>query len=60
MLAATRSRAAALGLRLAVTDGWDDIDDLAALRRLLVRSPTCATAQYTRAQLHSRLCRAGG
>ncbi len=51
VLAATRRRAAALGLQLATVGGWEDLDDLAALHRLLVRSPECATARYARAYL---------
>jgi hypothetical protein len=60
VLAATRARAAALGLRLASVAGWDDIDDLASLQRLLARSPACATAQYARAHLGNRLWAGGG
>jgi hypothetical protein len=55
VLAATRVRAAALGLRFAAIGGWDDLDDLAALQRLLARSPDCATARYARVHLGSRL-----
>ena len=55
VLAVTRARAAALGLRFVSVAGWDDLDDLAALQRLLVRSPDCATARYARAQLNNRL-----
>jgi uncharacterized protein len=55
LLAATRRRAAALGLRLVTVGDWDDLDDLAALGRLLQRSPACMTAQYVRAHLGSLL-----
>jgi hypothetical protein len=44
-----------LGLRFAVVGGWDDLDDLAALHRLLLRSPECATARYARAHLGTLL-----
>lgn len=55
LLAATRRRAAALGLRLVTVGDWDDLDDQAALCRLVQRSPTCMTAQYVRAHLGSLL-----
>lgn len=50
-LTAMQARAAQLGLRCATIGGWDDLDDLAALHRLLERSPECATARYARAHL---------
>jgi len=59
VLARTRERAEAVGLRFATVGVWDDLDDLPALQRLLVRSPQCATAHHLRAHLGSRLC-AGG
>ena len=59
VLAATRRRALEHGLRLAVTDPWDDLDDRDSLARLLARSPGCATAQHARAYL-GHLLRAGG
>jgi glycosyltransferase A (GT-A) superfamily protein (DUF2064 family) len=55
VLATTRARATALGLRFVSVGGWDDLDDLAALHRLLKRSPDCATARYARAHLNNRL-----
>jgi len=55
VLAATHRRASELGLRFAVVGDWDDLDDLAALQRLVVRSPSCRTAQFARAHLHTRL-----
>jgi rSAM/selenodomain-associated transferase 1 len=60
VLAATEARAAALGLRMAMVGRWDDLDDLASLRRLLVRSPHCATAHHVRAHLGGRVCSGGG
>jgi rSAM/selenodomain-associated transferase 1 len=55
LLAATRRRAALLGLRFVTVGEWDDLDDLAALQRLVQRSPACKTAQYVRAYLGSLL-----
>ena len=55
VLAATRQRAAELGLRLATVGEWEDLDDPAALHRLVLRSPACLTAQYARAHLGSLL-----
>ena len=55
VLAATRARAAALGLRIASVGSWDDLDDFAALQRLLARSPECMTARYVHAHLGRRL-----
>lgn len=48
VLAATRDRAAALGLRLAEVGNWDDFDDIDSLRRLVARSPASTTARYAR------------
>lgn len=56
VLAATRARAAALGLGFATVGGWDDLDDFPALLRLLARSPECATARHVRAHLGRVLC----
>ena len=56
VLALTRARAAALGLRFTTVGCWDDLDDFAALQRLLARSPHCATARHIRAQLSDRVC----
>jgi hypothetical protein len=56
VLAETRGRARDLGLRFALAGEWDDLDDLAALRRLLARSPHCATARHIRAHLGAALC----
>jgi len=56
VLARTRERAEALGLRFASVGAWDDLDDLPALGRLLARSPQCATARHLRVHLGSRLC----
>ncbi len=51
VLAATRQRAADAGLTYRELAKWDDLDDLAALKRLLARSPETATARYVRGQL---------
>ena len=55
VLAATRRRSDQLGLRFVVVGEWDDLDDLAALHRLVARSPDCRTARYARVHLHSQL-----
>ena len=55
VLAVTRARAVALGLRFTTVGCWDDLDDLAALQRLLARSPDCATARHIRTQLSARV-----
>jgi len=55
VLSATRDRAAAAGLPLAVVGEWDDLDDLASLQRLAQRSPECATARYACAHLSKHL-----
>jgi rSAM/selenodomain-associated transferase 1 len=60
VLAATHRRCADLGLRFAVVGTWDDLDDLAALHRLMVRSPDCRTARYARTHLHTLLSSGGG
>jgi len=56
VLETTRVRAGELGLRFVTIGCWDDLDDLAALQRLLARSPHCATARHIRAQLSDRVC----
>lgn len=56
ILAALRERAARLDLRFATVGTWDDLDDLDALRRLLLRSPECATARHARAHLGRIFC----
>ncbi|MCM2264246.1 MAG: TIGR04282 family arsenosugar biosynthesis glycosyltransferase [Desulfuromonadales bacterium] len=55
VLAATQARAAELGLCFATVGGWDDLDDIAAMHRLMARSPECATARYARVHLGSCL-----
>jgi rSAM/selenodomain-associated transferase 1 len=55
VLTITRARARALGLGFAAVDEWDDLDDLASLHRLLVRSPECATSRYAHTHLSSVL-----
>ena len=45
VLAATRRRAAEQGLAYAETGGWEDVDDLPSLMRLMARSPDSATAR---------------
>jgi rSAM/selenodomain-associated transferase 1 len=46
VLAATRQRAADLAIDYREVGGWEDVDDLPSLRRLLVRSPASATARH--------------
>jgi hypothetical protein len=60
VLAATEMRAACLGLSFATVGEWDDLDDLASLQRLVIRSPECVTAQYARAYLSKHLPSASG
>jgi len=55
VLSATRARATAAGIPLAVVGEWDDLDDLASLQRLAKRSPECATARYARVHLSKHL-----
>jgi len=55
VLPLTRSRAAQAHLAYAEVAGWEDLDDVAALRRLLQRSPNSQTACYIRQNLASRL-----
>jgi len=49
VLRRTLERAAALGLAVSELPGWEDLDDVASLQRLLQRSPESATAGYARA-----------
>ena len=51
LLAATRYRAQTLGLDYREFPPWEDLDDLAALRRLIERSPHSATARHALAHL---------
>ncbi|MDX9709080.1 MAG: TIGR04282 family arsenosugar biosynthesis glycosyltransferase [Trichloromonas sp.] len=51
LLAATRYRAQTLGLDYRELSPWEDLDDLAALRRLIDRSPHSATARHALAHL---------
>jgi uncharacterized protein len=46
VLAATRVKAAQSDLRYRELSGWEDVDDLLSLRRLLKRSPQSLTARY--------------
>lgn len=46
VLALTRKRAREAGIGLQELAPWEDLDDLAALRALLKRSPASATAHY--------------
>jgi len=45
VLAATRARATERGIELGEIDGWDDVDELASLRRFIARSPSSASAR---------------
>ena len=51
VVAATRRQAELAGLAYHELDPWDDLDDLASLRRLAERSPESATARYVQARL---------
>ena len=46
VLSVTRTRAAEAGLSYRELSPWDDLDDLAAMQRLVVRSPESGTARY--------------
>jgi rSAM/selenodomain-associated transferase 1 len=45
VLAATRQRAAELAVDFREVGGWEDVDDIASLRRLVARSPASAGAR---------------
>jgi rSAM/selenodomain-associated transferase 1 len=51
VLEATRAQAARCGLVYCELAEWDDLDDLAALQRLVERSPETGTARYVHGQL---------
>ncbi|PLX84045.1 MAG: hypothetical protein C0617_09505 [Desulfuromonas sp.] len=55
VLRATRRRAGRLGATYREVGAWEDVDDLVSLRRLLERSPGCATARWARSSLADRL-----
>ncbi len=55
LLAATRRRAEELALDYRELPPWEDLDDLAALRRLIERSPHSATARHALAHLARHL-----
>lgn len=55
LLAATRSRAERLALDYRELPPWEDLDDLAALRRLIKRSPHSSTARHALAHLAHHL-----
>ena len=55
LLAATRYRAQTLGLDYRELPPWEDLDDLAALRRLIERSPHSSTARHALAHLTHHL-----
>lgn len=46
VLAATRRRAAGAAISFREVGGWEDVDDLPSLRRLLARSPASAAARH--------------
>lgn len=52
VLTQTRHRAVIAGLCYSEVGGWDDVDDIASLQRLLVRSPESETAAHVRKHLH--------
>lgn len=51
VLPTTRERARQLGFSLYETASWEDLDDIASLRRLVARSPGSQTACYALAEL---------
>ena len=51
VLSATRERAVRAGLVYRELEAWDDLDDIAALERLVERSPESGTARYVQGQL---------
>jgi hypothetical protein len=53
VLEATRGRAAEKGVTYREVGGWDDVDDLASLRRLVRRSPDSTTGRFAREILSS-------
>lgn len=55
LLAATRYRAQTLGLDYRELPPWEDLDDLAALRHLIERSPHSSTARHALAHLAHHL-----
>ena len=55
LLAATRRRAEELALDYRELPPWEDLDDLAALRRLIDRSPRSATARHAQVHLSRHL-----
>lgn len=48
VLAQTRQRVESAGITYSEQGGWEDVDDIASLQRLLIRSPDSATAHYVR------------
>lgn len=48
VLSTTRERVRRLGIRLQEVEGWDDIDDIPSLHRLIERSPDSMTARFAR------------
>lgn len=53
VLAITRRRAVEAAVELREIGGWEDIDDIESLRRLLARSPASATARHAAGLLAS-------
>ena len=51
VLGQTRKRAVAAGLKYTERGGWEDVDDISSLQRLLIRSPDSATAVHARQHL---------
>lgn len=54
VLALTRERATQASIALCEIEPWDDLDDMAALNRLLQRSPATLTADFIRTHLAHR------
>ena len=55
MLEATRQRSQLLGLTYYQTAYWDDLDELADLKRLVTRSPESQTARHVVSELNELL-----
>ncbi|HEY5674181.1 MAG TPA: TIGR04282 family arsenosugar biosynthesis glycosyltransferase [Malonomonas sp.] len=55
VLPETLKRIKACGIAASLLPGWDDLDDLDALKRFLLRSPQSATARYLQQHLAPHL-----
>ncbi len=59
VLAVSRERARVLGIGWREVGPWEDVDDLASLRRLVARSPDSASARFASRELARHLGPAG-